>query len=103
MKVYIKHAAYVQDVPQDIIKDIMMIGLYKLPANEPFLKIDAIMVPIKNINEFIEEYPSMEEYLRARYRIIHTYLNQCLIEISNKKCDIEHVFFMIKYDYDNKK
>lgn len=103
MKIYIKHAAYVLDATQEIVKDIIMIGLYKLPASDSFLKTDSIIVSMKDIKDFIEEYPSIEEYLRARYRIIYTYLNQCLIEISNKKCDIEHVFFMIRYDSDNKK
>lgn len=94
MNLNIKHAAYISDVSEDIIRDLIMIGLYK---NDSFLKIDTIMIPIKDIQEFINSYSTIEEYLRARYRIIHSYLSRCLSEINNKipyNDEIQHVFFI---------
>lgn len=93
MKISSKHAAYVSDVPESTIRDIMMIGLYKADS---FPKTDSIMIPVKDIKEFIQDYPLLEEYLRARYRIIFNYLSQCLVNINNQMNNIEHVFFVIE-------
>lgn len=94
MNLYIKHAAYISDVSEDTIRDLIMAGLYK---NNSFLKLDNIMIPVKDIQEFITSYPTLEEYLRARYRIIFSYLSQCITEIHNKipyNDEIQHVFFI---------
>jgi len=94
---YFKHAAYISDVSGDIIKDLIMTGLYK---NNSFLKLDTFMIPVKDIQEFITSYLTLEEYLRARYRIIFSYLSRCITEIHNKipyNDEIQHVFFIKEY------
>jgi hypothetical protein len=94
MNLYLKHAAYISDVSKDLIKDIIMIGLFK---SDPLTKLGTLMIPIKDIQDFLNSYSGLQEFLRARYRIIYNYLSRCISEINNKTPgdnDIQHVFFI---------
>lgn len=93
MKIQYKNAAYISEVTENILKDIIMIGLYK---NESYMKLNSIMIPFNKIQKFISSYPTLEEYLRARYRIIFNLLSDCSskIKIDNPHNDIDHVFFI---------